>query len=236
MNQNQRTAVVAGLGEGLGAELCRQLVGSGYRVAGLARGPEAGETLLKGLGRAHFLPLCCDLTDASQVDAALTEVENRFGAPGLYTHNAGRFLGGACQDTQPEEYEALWRTTCLAAVHGIQRVLPDMLELGRGTLLMIGATASVKAGANFSAFGAAKFALRGLAQSLARELGPQGIHVIHLVIDGVLWGERARDQFGMSEAQCLEPASVARTCLNLVEQERSAWTHELDIRPHVETF
>ena len=100
----------------------------------------------------------------------------------------------------------------------------------------IGATASVKASAGFSAFGSAKFALRGLAQSLARELGPRGIHVAHLIIDGVMWGERADERFQMQREQCLDPESVARTCLHLLEQERSAWTHELDVRPDVETF
>ena len=78
--------------------------------------------------------------------------------------------------------------------------------------------------------------MRGLAQSLARELGPQGIHVAHLIIDGVMWGARARDSFKMKREQCLEPESVARTCLHLINQDRSAWTHELDIRPDVETF
>jgi len=115
-------------------------------------------------------------------------------------------------------------------------VLPGMLEAKHGSLLFIGATASIKAGANFSAFGCAKFALRGLAQSLARELGPEGIHVAHLVIDGVIWGERAENEFKIQRANCLEPESVACTCLHLIDQERSAWTHELDIRPDVETF
>jgi NAD(P)-dependent dehydrogenase (short-subunit alcohol dehydrogenase family) len=125
---------------------------------------------------------------------------------------------------------------CLGAVHGSQRVLPGMLRSGHGVLLFVGATASVKAGAGFSAFGAAKFALRGLAQSLARELGPRGIHVAHLVIDGVIWGERAAGAFGMTRAQCLEPDALAHTCLHLIEQDRCAWTHELDIRPDREPF
>ena len=125
---------------------------------------------------------------------------------------------------------------CLGAVYGSQRVLPGMLQAKRGALPLIGATASVKAGASFSAFGSAKFALRGLAQSLARELGPRGIHVAHLVIDGVMWCERADERFQIQREQCLDSESVARTCLHLLEQQRSAWTHELDIRPDVETF
>ena len=139
-------------------------------------------------------------------------------------------------ETEPAVFEDLWQTTLMGAVHGAQRVLPGMLERGGGAILLIGATASVKAGASFSAFGTAKFALRGLSQSLARELGPRGIHVTHLIIDGVIWSERARVQYGMTSEQCLKPESVADTCLHLIEQDRSAWTQELDIRPGVEAF
>ena len=236
MTDETKTAVVAGLGAGLGSALCHQLTAACYRVAGLARSDTVGAALLEELGRERFLPLCCDLTDAVQVDAAMAEVEARFGPVDTYIHNTARLHMQAFVETAPDEFESMWRTICLSAVLGAQRVLPAMLERGRGSLLLIGATASVKAGANFSAFAAGKFALRGLAQSLARELGPRGIHVAHLIIDGVMWSERARDRFGMTEAQCLDPDAVAGTCLHLLEQDRSAWTHELDIRPDVETF
>ncbi|MEA3278102.1 MAG: SDR family NAD(P)-dependent oxidoreductase [Pseudomonadota bacterium] len=236
MTEPTQTAVVAGIGEGLGNALGRQLAEAGYRVAGLARGTKAGEALLESLGADRFLPIRCDLTDATQVGAAISEVEDRFGPVSVYVHNAARLHMQPFLETEPSELESLWRTVCLGAAHGAQRVLPTMLERKQGALLFIGATASVKAGANFSAFGSAKFALRGLAQSLARELGPQGIHVAHLIIDGVMWGDRARDSFKMSKDRCLAPEAVARTCMHLLEQDRSAWTHELDIRPDVENF
>jgi len=236
MTDQTKTAVVAGLGAGLGSALCRRLAAAGYRVAGLARSDTVGAALLEELGEERFLPLSCDLTDAAQVDAAVGEVEARFGPVDAYIHNVARLHRQAFVETAPGEFESMWRSICLSAVLGTQRVLPAMLERGRGSLLLMGATASVKAGADFSAFAAGKFALRGLAQSLARELGPRGIHVAHLIIDGVMWSERARDSFGMTEAQCLDPDAVAGTCLHLLEQQRSAWTHELDIRPDVETF
>lgn len=236
MNDLTRTAVVAGLGSGLSAALCRHLTRAGYRVAGLARSPDAGEALLDELGGELFLPLVCDLTDAGQVDVALTETEDRLGPVSVYVHNASRLSMGPFLETEPAAFEDLWQTTLMGAVHGTQRVLPGMLQRSGGAILFIGATASVKAGANFSAFGAAKFALRGLAQSLSRELGPQGVHVAHLIIDGVIWSERARDQWGMKPQQCLKPEAIAETCLHLIEQDRSAWTFELDIRPDVEAF
>ena len=236
MTANSDTAVVAGVGPGLGEALCRHLADAGYRVGGLARGAAAGQNLTATLGSDRFLAISGDVTDPAQVDAAIGQVEARWGPVSVYVHNAAPFHMGAFADTDPNTFESLWRTTCLGAVHGAQRVIPRMLESKRGVLLFIGATASVKAGAHFSAFGSAKFALRGLAQSLARELGPGGIHVAHLVIDGVIWSDRARDAFGLQQAQCLDPDALARTCVHLIGQDRSAWTHELDVRPDVEHF
>jgi NADP-dependent 3-hydroxy acid dehydrogenase YdfG len=111
-----------------------------------------------------------------------------------------------------------------------------MLQQGSGTMIFTGATASVKAGAEFAAFGASKFALRGFAQSLARELGPRGIHVAHVVIDGIIWSPRTRSIHGVAEQECLQPDAIARIYIHLIEQERSAWTQELDIRPNTESF
>jgi NADP-dependent 3-hydroxy acid dehydrogenase YdfG len=236
MTEHPDTAIVAGVGSGLGKALCSRLAEAGYRVGGLARGTAASRDLAAELGPDRFLAMSCDVTDAEQVDAAIGKVEAQWGPPSVYVHNAAPFYMGTFAETDSTTFESLWRTMCLGAVHGAQRVLPGMLELNRGVLLFVGATASVKAAANFSAFGSAKFALRGLAQALARELGPQGIHVAHLVIDGVIWGERARDGFGMKQGQCLDPDALARTCVHLIGQDRSAWTQELDIRPDVESF
>lgn len=236
MTTQPRIAIVAGIGAGLGNALCRQLARVGYRVAGIARGATASDVLQPSLASDRFLPLRGDVADASQVDAAVSAVEARWGPASVYIHNAAVFHQQPFLETDPRIFESLWRTMTLGAVQGAQRVLPGMRQAKQGALLFIGATASVKAGAQFSAFGAAKFALRGLAQSLAREFGPQGIHVAHLIIDGLLWSEPAGVRFGLRPDQCLDPDAVARTCVQLLEQDRSAWTQELDIRPAVETF
>lgn len=236
MKQISKTAIVAGVSAGgLGESLCKQLTDAGYRVAGIARSKKH-HALIETLGENRYLGISCDLTDADSVNQAITQIEEHFGPASVYIHNAARLHMQPFLETGVDEFESLWRTMCLGAVNGIQRVLPTMLERKQGSLVLIGATASVKAGANFSAFSSAKFALRGLAQSMARELGPEGIHVIHAVIDGVIWGERARDSFKMTETQCLTPDAIAQTCLQLIEQAPSAWTHELDIRPYVESF
>jgi NAD(P)-dependent dehydrogenase (short-subunit alcohol dehydrogenase family) len=228
-------ALIAGVGPGLGRALCEQLLTSGYRVAGLARGSATNKDLTRA-NPERYLGLMADVTDSAQLDAAVAQVESRWGHVTAYVHNAAPFHRQPFSETPVRAFELVWRTMCLGAVQGVQRVLPGMRTSGGGALLFIGATASVKAGAQFAAFGSAKFALRGLAQALARELGPEGIHVAHLVIDGVMWSDRARDAFGMTREQCLDPESVARTCVHLLGQERSAWTHELDIRPDREVF
>lgn len=236
MKNSSKIAIVAGVGMGgLGESLCIHLAEAGYRVAGIARS-EKHLALIETLGADRYLGISCDLTDAINVNTAISQIEEHFGPASVYIHNAARLHMQPFLETAPGEFESLWRTMCLGTINGIQRVLPTMLEHKQGSLVLIGATASVKAGANFSAFGAAKFALRGLAQSMARELGPKGIHVIHPVIDGVMWGDRARDSFKMTEDQCIRPESVARTCLQLIDQEPSGWTHEIDIRPYVESF
>ena len=102
--------------------------------------------------------------------------------------------------------------------------------------MVTGATASIRGGAKFAAFASAKFALRGLAQSLAREFGPQGIHVAHVLIDGLIWGPPARDLHGAEQINCISPESIAKTYMGLIEQDSSCWTHEVDIRPYKESF
>ena len=236
MNSDNKTVIIGGLGPGLGLALSNLLIESGYRVAGLSRSERDHSSFTETVDSEHFITFGCDLSDQTRVSKACQQIEERFGPASVYIHNAANLHMQPFIETSPQTFEDLWRAMCLGAVHGAQQVLPAMLERHSGTLLFIGATASVKAGAGFSAFGAAKFALRGLTQSLARELGPQGIHIAHVLIDGVMWGERARDRFGMSQDQCIDPAAVAQTCLYLIQQDRSAWTHELDIRPDVETF
>lgn len=227
---SENYAIVAGVGDGLGLALCKRLVMAGYTVGGLSRTAAA----FPALGEA-YVPLACDLTDPASVDSALTAFEQRHGVVSVYIHNAARLLHREFLQTSTRDFRDLWDVICLAAVNGTARVLPAMLADGHGTVLFTGATASVKAGGGFAAFASAKFALRGLAQSLAREYAPQGIHVCHVVIDGVIKGERA-GRFGLTEQQCLDADAIAETYLHLVNQPRSAWTLELDLRPDVEQF
>ena len=134
------------------------------------------------------------------------------------------------------DFEATWRTSVLGAVACAQAVLPGMVQCGRGALIFSGATASIRGAARFAAFAVAKFALRGLAQSLAREYHAQGVHVTHVVLDGLLRGSKSVARFGGRDKAAIDPTEVAKTYRWLAEQEQSAWTHELDLRPASEKF
>src|SRR5690606_33183000 len=127
-----------------------------------------------------------DVGDRAALAQAFGACTNRFGAPSLLIHNAAELSIRDFLELEPSDFERIWRTSCLGAVNSAQLVLPDMLKAGSGTMIFTGATASVKGGAKFSAFAAAKFALRGLAQSLARAYGPSGVHVAHVIVDGVI--------------------------------------------------
>ena len=148
----------------------------------------------------------------------------------MLVYNAGRIDLVPLADTTPEAFEASWRTNAFGAFLAARALAPGMLA--GGAMVFVGATASVRGGARTHAFASGKHALRGLARALAAELGPRGVHVAHVVVDGKIWGERTRRRFpDAREAECLAPGDVAAAVCALVEQPRSAWTFELDLRP-----
>jgi len=238
MADQKEVAVVAGVGPGLGAGLCRALARAGYAVVGLARSRECTSALefeIKTSG-GSFTAVQCDVGDAVSVNAAFARIDQEIGGASVYVHNASQLLVKPILEISPAAFADLWRVTCLGALLCAQKVIPGMLQRRRGTLLFTGATAALRGGANFGAFASAKFALRGLVQSMAREFGPHGIHVAHVVIDGMIWSERTRMRAGVAEVRCLRPDAIAETYLQLIRQERSAWTQELDLRPDGEKF
>src|SRR5262249_32881640 len=139
-------------------------------------------------------------------------------------------------ETPLDDSERAWRVACFAAMVAARAVLPAMLARGRGTIILTGATASTRGAAKFAAFASAKFALRGLAQSLARELGPKGVHVAHVMLDGLIDEPQSTRRFGSSSSLRMDPAALAAAYLAIVRQPVSAWTHELDLRPSSESF
>ncbi len=227
--------LIAGIAEGLGAAQAEAFAAAGHDVLGLARSERskaliAGRVEAAGGAYAHAL---CDLADAGQVAAVIRGWEERVA---VLIHNAQAFFMAPFERTTPADFEHVWRMGCLGAAVIASRLLPEMAARGRGAALFSGATASLRGGPSFAAFASAKFALRGLAQALAREYAPSGVHVAHVVIDGLIEGPKTDARFGPAVSGRMDAAALARTYLHLALQERSAWTHEVDLRPAGEKF
>ena len=228
------TVLIVGAGSGLSASLARLFAKDGMRVAVAARDTAKLEPLVKETGA---LALACDAVELAQVEAMLATVEAKWGIPDLVVYNAGYRARGPFVGLDPKEVERTIRVTAYAGFLVAQGAARRMLARGSGAIFFTGASASVKGYAESAPFAMGKFALRGLAQSMARELAPKGIHVAHFVIDGGISrgagdsraGERGTD--GM-----LLPDEIAKNYLHVFRQHRSAWTWEVELRPWVERF
>ncbi len=228
------TALVVGAGSGLSASLARLFAKEGMRVALAARDTAKLASLVKETGA---FAIACDAAEAEQVEAMFAALEAKWGVPDLVVYNAGYRARGPLVSLDPKEVERTIRVTGYAGFLVAQCAARRMLARGSGAILFTGASASVKGYAESAPFAMGKFALRGLAQSMARELAPKGIHVAHFVIDGGIArgtgdpraGERGAD--GM-----LLPDEIAKNYLHVYRQHRSAWTWEIELRPWVERF
>ncbi len=236
---NGRVAAVLGVGPGLGAAVARRFAREGFAVALMARSEESVAGVreeIEGSG-GKALPVTADATDAGSVASAFERVRNELGDPEVFVYNAGAFQMGGILEIAPEKFDECFKANCAGAFYAAQQVLPAMVEVGRGTILMTGATASSRGSARFSALAVGKFGLRALAQSMAREFGPRGIHVAHVVIDGQINTPRVREMFpDREEHTMLSPDAIADTYWRLHTQDPTAWTLELDLRPSVESF
>ena len=231
-------AVVTGVGPGLGAALVRRFAPT-YAVAMLARKAD----YLKALAReirdsgATVLDLSCDVSDRAQITEAFRAIRKTLGEPEVLLYNAGSGTFGSITEITPEQYEADWRVNALGAFLAAREVAPGMIARGGGTMLFTGATAGVKAGPRSVSFGPAKFAMRGLAHSLARDLGPKGIHVAWINVDGSIDIPGARGlKPGLNDDDFLKPDAIAETYWHLAHQGPSAWTLDIDLRPFKEKF
>ena len=237
-------AWIAGVGAsaGLGSALARRFARGGLHVLLTGRNEArlrsiAAEITNAG-GSASALP--GDLSNPAEADRLGAAVRQQ-GTLRAAVFNAGNMIRGNALEVTPEQFESTWRGSAYAGFLFVRSSLPLLLEAGGGSLLLTGATASVRGGGPFIAFASAKAALRSVAQSAAREYGPQGIHVAHVIIDGGIDGEHLRsgapDRAAAAGADgLLHPDAIADTYWHLHQQTRSAWTHELDLRPFKERF
>ena len=233
--------LVVGAGESTGGAIAKRFAREGY-VACLARrngdqlAPLVVEIEKEG-GRA--VPFGCDARDEDQVIAMFETIERDVGPLEVVVFNPGGNVNFPIRDTTARVYRKVWEMACFGGFLTGREAARVMVPRGQGTILFTGATASVRGGAGFSAFAGAKHALRALAQSMARELGPEGIHVAHVVIDGAIdtpWIRETFPQIAKSGKAMLAPDEIAETYWQLHRQPRSVWSFELDIRPFDEKF
>jgi len=234
-----KVAAVLGVGPGLGTAIARRFAGEGYAVALMARSEESVADVrreIEGEG-GTALSVSTDATDPASVETSFERVRGGLGDPKVFVYNAGAFQMGGILEIDPEKFDECFRANCAGAFYAARQVLPAMVEAGNGTILLTGATAAMRGGARFSALAVGKFGLRALGQSMAREFGPQGIHVAHVVIDGQIMTPRIGDMYpDREEHTMLSPDAIAETYWQLHSQDRTAWTLELDLRPAVESF
>jgi NAD(P)-dependent dehydrogenase (short-subunit alcohol dehydrogenase family) len=227
-----RTALIVGAGSGLSASLARLFSKNGMQVALAARSTDKLASLAAETGAEVF---ACDATQRSDVEKLFAQIDGVLGAPDVVVYNASFRTRGPLVDLDPADVEKAIAVSAFGGFLVAREAARRMLPQGRGAILFTGASASVKGYAQSAPFAMGKFALRGLAQSIARELGPRGIHVAHFVIDGGIRSDRRPPSSDKPDA-LLDPDAIAQSYLHVLHQPRSAWTFELELRPWVESF
>jgi NAD(P)-dependent dehydrogenase (short-subunit alcohol dehydrogenase family) len=227
-----RTALIVGVGGGLSASVARTFTKAGMKVALAARRAADLAPLAKEIGGKAF---GCDATKRADVTKLFADVEAEFGAPDVIVYNASYRTRGPFVELDPAEVEKSLIVTAFGGFLVAQEAAKRMLPRGHGAILFTGASASIKGYAQSAPFAMGKFALRGLAQSMARELSPQGIHVAHVVIDGGIRSAQRLDPPDKPDS-LLHPDAIAQAYLDLLLQHRSAWAWEIELRPWLERF
>jgi NAD(P)-dependent dehydrogenase (short-subunit alcohol dehydrogenase family) len=233
-------ALITGVGPGTGAALARRFAAGGHAVAMLARDADRLGALAREIDGARGF--VCDVTDEAQIDATVAAVRAELGAPSVLIHNAVGGAFGSFLDIDPKLLEYNFRVNTMALLHLARRLAPAMIEAGSGAIVATGNTSALRGKPSFAAFAPTKAAQRILAEAMARELGPKGVHVAYVVIDAVIdlpWtrqmmrarlGEEAPDDF------FIRPAAIADELWHLVNQDRSAWSFNVEIRPYREPW
>ena len=227
-----RTALIVGAGPGISASLARGLAADGLKVGIAARNADKLAPLAAETGAETFA------VDASQpvaVARLFDDADTRLGEPDVVVYNASARAHGPIAELDPEAVRKAVEISAYGGFLVVRQAARRMIPRGRGAILLTGASASVKGYPHSAAFAMGKFALRGLAQSVARELGPKGIHVAHFVIDGGVRSARRPDPADRPDST-LDPNAIAQTYLEILRQPRSAWSLEVELRPWVETF
>ena len=233
------TAIVAGVGPGTGAALARAFAKEGYAMGLLSRRSESSEPVAEEIRAAggKALAVQADVTDRRSVQAAVAQIRQSLGTVTALAHNASGYGRADFLQMDPDQIRQSFDANVMGAVHLAQAVIPDMLKAGHGFISLTGATAALRGRAGFAPLAIGKAGLRMLGQSLAREFHPKGIHVIHVIVDGQIDTPRLRsrepDRAGDT---VIPPGAIADAVISCLRQPRTAWSHEIDLRPFLETF
>ncbi len=235
MNAPSPVALVTGVGPGTGAAITRRFALGGYRVAMLARTRERLQSLEQEIPNAKAYP--CDVTDERQLDSAIDAIRRDLGTPKVVVHNAVGGVFGNFMTIDPEVLNRNFQVNTMALLHMARKLAPAMVEAGEGAIVTTGNTSALRGKANFAGFAPTKAAQRILAEAIARELGPKGVHVAYVVIDAVIDLEWTRKRFAdASDDFFIKPAAIADEVWHLVHQDRSAWSFNVEVRPFRETW
>ena len=229
MSNKKPLCVIVGAGPGLGMSLAHAFVAKGYQVVGFNRS-------VVPFTHNDVVLLQVDAGDEVTMNEQLNRVIDQYGVPDVLIHNTAQLFIKSYAETSIEDFTQAWQSMALSAFNAMKMIVPKMADRGRGCVIVSGATASLKAGAHFSAFASAKFALRGLVQSVAREYQKQGVHIAHVILDGILDTQASRDLHSLDPADMMSTDEVADAYMQIVAQKPLAWSHEIDLRPKNETF
>lgn len=228
-------ALVTGVGPGTGAAIARRLAAGGYAVAMLARNGERLAALATNI--PHARGYACDVTDCAALDATLDAVRTELGVPAVLVHNAVGGAFGTFLEIEAEVLERNFRVNTLALLHLAQRLAPAMIAAGHGAIIVTGNTSALRGKAGFAGFAPTKAAQRILAEAMARDLGPKGVHVAYVVIDAVIDLEWTRRRFpDRPDEFFIAPAAIAEEIWHLLQQDRCAWSFNVELRPFVEAW
>jgi NAD(P)-dependent dehydrogenase (short-subunit alcohol dehydrogenase family) len=235
MNNTNPIAVVTGVGPGTGAALVRRFSNGGYRVAMLARNRDRLDKLEREVANAHAY--VCDVTDEAQLDSTIEAIRADLGTPKVLIHNAVGGAFGNFMEIDPAVLNRNFQVNTMALLHLARRLAPAMIEAGQGAIIASGNTSALRGKANFAGFAPTKAAQRILAESIARELGPKGIHVAYVLIDAVIDLEWTRKRFPEAPDEFfIKPAAIADEVWHVAHQDRSAWSFNVEVRPFRETW
>lgn len=227
--------VISGVGPGTGAALSRRFATGGYQVAMLARNQERLSQLERDI--PHTTGFRCDVSDQAAVDTTLAAIKENLGAPEVLIHNAVGGAFGTFLEIEPAVLEQNFQVNTMGLLYLARAVAPDMIAAGKGAIIATGNTSALRGKPRFAGFAPTKAAQRILAESMARSLGPQGVHVAYVVIDAVIDLEWTRKMFtDKSDDFFIKPAAIADTTWQVVHQERSGWSFHVEVRPFGEEW